>query len=126
VALSEPSFVWPAQGTITTPFIPHGHDGIDIGVLRDLTVRAAAPGVVVRVGQPTGFEGYGNVIMIRISVTMETLYAHLASWSVKPGDKVAAGQPIGIAGCTGTCTGTHLHFEVREDGEPVNPLRYLG
>jgi murein DD-endopeptidase MepM/ murein hydrolase activator NlpD len=122
----ESSFVWPAQGTITTPFIQHGHAGIDIGVLRNLTVRAAASGVVERVGQPAGFEGYGNVVVIRDSTTLETLYAHLASWSVKLGDKVTAGQEIGTAGCTGMCTGTHLHFEVRESGEPVNPLRFLG
>ncbi|MBV8079943.1 MAG: M23 family metallopeptidase [Actinobacteria bacterium] len=119
------TFTWPAQGTITTPFILHWHDGIDIGMLRSLTVRAAAAGTVELVGQPTGFEGYGNIVLIRVTSTIETLYAHLSSWSVKPGDTVVAGQPIGIAGCTGICTGTHLHFEVRDSGVPVNPLQFL-
>jgi murein DD-endopeptidase MepM/ murein hydrolase activator NlpD len=119
------SFVWPAQGTVTTPFFLHGHDGIDIGMLRSLTVRAAAGGVVELVGQPTGYEGYGNVVVIQVSPTLETIYAHLASWSVKVGDKIAASQPIGIAGCTGYCTGTHLHFEVRDSGTPINPMQFL-
>ena len=119
------SFVWPAQGTITTPFIPYGHDGIDIGMLRSLTVRAAAAGVVELVGYPVGYEGYGNVIVVRIAPTITAIYAHLSSYSVKPGDKVIAGQAIGIAGCTGMCTGTHLHFEVRISGTPVDPMRWL-
>ena len=119
------SFVWPAQGTITNPFTLHIHDGIDIGMLRSLTVRAAAAGTVVLVGQPYGYEGYGNVVVIQVSPAMITIYAHLASWSVKVGDAVLPNQPIGIAGCTGICTGTHLHFEVRVDGTPVNPMQFL-
>src|SRR3954468_7078826 len=122
----EPLLVWPADGTITTPFVPRGHAGIDIGTLRGLTVRAAAAGVVETVGEAPGYEGYGNVVVIRSSPTLVTLYAHLAAWSAKPGDRVAGGEAIGIAGCTGHCTGTHLHFEVREDGAAVNPLRFLG
>ena len=118
-------FVWPAQGSITTEFTPY-HDGIDIGSLRSLTVRAAAAGTVELVGRPVGYEGYGNVVVVRNAPGMITLYAHLASWSVKVGEKLSGGEPIGIAGCTGICTGTHLHFEVRLDGTPVNPLRFLG
>jgi murein DD-endopeptidase MepM/ murein hydrolase activator NlpD len=119
------SFVWPAQGTITTPFIPYGHAGIDIGMLRSLTVRAAVAGVVELVGYPQGYAGYGNVIVVRVNSTMETIYAHLASYSVKPGETVEAGEPIGVAGCTGLCTGTHLHFEVRISGTPVDPMQWL-
>jgi murein DD-endopeptidase MepM/ murein hydrolase activator NlpD len=119
------SFVWPAQGTITTPFIPYGHAGIDIGMLRTLTVRAAVAGVVELVGYPVGYAGYGNVIVVRVTPTMETIYAHLASYSVKPGETVNAGEAIGIAGCTGLCTGTHLHFEVRISGTPVDPMQWL-
>ncbi|HWB23335.1 MAG TPA: M23 family metallopeptidase [Gaiellaceae bacterium] len=119
------SFVWPAQGTITTPFIPYGHAGIDIGMLRTLTVRAAVAGTVELVGYPVGYSGYGNVIVVRVTPTMETIYAHLASYSVKPGDTVTAGQAIGVAGCTGLCTGTHLHFEVRISGTPVDPMQWL-
>ena len=51
------------------------------------------------------------------------LYAHLSRFSVRPGDEVIAGQPIGVAGCTGWCTGTHLHFELRFRGTPVDPRR---
>ena len=126
LTLGSPSFVWPAQGIVTTSFYRWGHDGIDIGMLRTLTVRAAAPGVVELAGQPAGYEGYGNVVTVRVAPGVVTIYAHLSSWSVKTGDKVAAGQPIGIAGCTGYCTGTHLHFEVREGGTAVNPLQFLG
>lgn len=119
-------FVWPAQGVVTTSFYRYGHDGIDIGMLRTLTVRAAAAGVVELVGQPVGYEGYGNVVVSRVAPGVVTIYSHLSSWSVKVGDKVTAGQPIGVAGCTGYCTGTHLHFEVRESGTAVNPLQFLG
>jgi murein DD-endopeptidase MepM/ murein hydrolase activator NlpD len=118
-------FVWPAQGTITTPFTPW-HDGIDIGILRTLTVRASAAGTVELVGRPYGYEGYGNVVVIRVSPLLQTVYAHLSSSSVKVGEKVLPNEPIGIAGCTGICTGTHLHFEVRSEGTPVNPLQFLG
>ena len=123
--ISVPVFVWPAQGTITTPFIPYGHAGIDIGMLKSLTVRAAVAGTVELVGYPVGYAGYGNVIVVRVNSTMETIYAHLASYSVKPGDVVTAGEAIGVAGCTGLCTGTHLHFEVRISGTPVDPMQWL-
>jgi murein DD-endopeptidase MepM/ murein hydrolase activator NlpD len=117
--------VWPAVGAITSPFgDDHGrwHPGIDIGSLRSLTVRAAQGGVVEQVGEPAGFEGYGNIIEIKAG-PYDELYAHLSSWQVKVGQHVAGGAPIGIAGCTGYCTGTHLHFEVRYGKTPVSPLR---
>src|SRR5437016_2859233 len=78
-------FVWPAQGVITTQFTPW-HDGIDIGSLRSLTVRSASAGIVELAGRPTGFEGYGNVVVVRVTPSTIALYAHLASWSVKVGD----------------------------------------
>lgn len=118
-------FVWPAQGRITTPFVPHGHAGIDIGSLSDLTIRAAVWGVVEKVGEQPGFDGYGNIVLVRVTPNLETLYAHLQSWDVKAGDPVVANEPLGIAGCTGICTGTHLHFEVRDDGAPVDPMQFL-
>jgi murein DD-endopeptidase MepM/ murein hydrolase activator NlpD len=119
-------FVWPEQGTITTPFIPGVHEGIDIGSLQNLTVRAAVWGIVEKTGEQQGFEGYGNIVLVRVTPTLETLYAHLDSWTVKPGDAVLATEPIGVAGCTGMCTGTHLHFEVRENGVAVDPMQFLG
>ncbi|MGI8422205.1 MAG: murein hydrolase activator EnvC family protein [Gaiellaceae bacterium] len=124
----ELSFVWPAQGTITSPFGQDGarwHSGLDIGVLRELAVTAAASGYVTGVGEQRGFEGYGNVVTVDAGDGYMLLYAHLASWSVQVGDYVGRGAAIGIAGCTGWCTGTHLHFELREDGQAISPLPYL-
>ncbi|HEX6491405.1 MAG TPA: M23 family metallopeptidase [Gaiellaceae bacterium] len=124
VPVEAPShFVWPAQGTITTPFIPGGHPGIDIGILRSFTIRAAAAGVVTNVGEPVGFVGYGLIVKVNVGGGYSTLYAHLARYRVRAGERVEAGEPIGVAGCTGWCTGTHLHFEVRLDGRPVSPFR---
>jgi murein DD-endopeptidase MepM/ murein hydrolase activator NlpD len=116
--------VWPAQGTITSPFghtEGRWHPGIDIGELRSLDVVAAVPGRVELVGEPTGYEGYGNVI-VEDSAGYQEVYAHLSAWQVQPGEVIRPGERIGTAGCTGDCTGTHLHFEVRRDGTAVSPL----
>ena len=117
-------FAWPAQGTITTPFTPY-HHGLDIGMLRSLDVRAAAPGKVLAVGYATGFEGYGDIVLIQVTPQVVTLYAHLASEKVRVGQEVSRGELLGIAGCTGYCTGVHLHFEVRENGVAVDPRNFL-
>jgi murein DD-endopeptidase MepM/ murein hydrolase activator NlpD len=114
---------WPAQGSVTTPFSA-GHPGIDIGILRSLSVRAAQPGMVIKVGRPQGFEGYGNVVEVADGRGYTTLYAHLSGWRVRVGEQVRQGQRIGTAGCTGWCTGTHLHFEMRLRGTPINPLLF--
>ena len=116
--------VWPAVGTITSPFGRdhyRWHPGIDIGMLRSLTVRAAQGGVVEQVGEPAGFSGYGNIVEVKAG-PYEELYAHLSSWHVRVGQRLSAGEPIAIAGCTGSCTGTHLHFEVRYRGHAVSPF----
>jgi murein DD-endopeptidase MepM/ murein hydrolase activator NlpD len=118
--------LWPAQGVITGVYGNDGgrrHPGIDIGILRSLAVRAAVPGRVILVGRPRGYEGYGNLVVVRTSKRQTELYAHLAGYRVKNGEHVRAGQRLGTAGCTGWCTGTHLHFEVRRNGRPVNPMR---
>ncbi|HEY8030679.1 MAG TPA: M23 family metallopeptidase [Gaiellaceae bacterium] len=117
-------FSWPAEGTITTPFTPY-HHGLDIGMLRSLEVRAAAPGKVVSVGYATGFEGYGNIVLVQVTPDVVTLYAHLSSYKVHPGEAIARGELLGIAGCTGYCTGVHLHFEVRQNGVAVDPRKFL-
>jgi murein DD-endopeptidase MepM/ murein hydrolase activator NlpD len=101
------------------------HPGIDIGMLRSLDIRAAAPGVVTAVGYTAGFEGYGNIVLVNAGAGLQTLYAHLSRLHAHVGAHVVPGQLLGIAGCTGTCTGTHLHFEVRVDGTAVSPLRFL-
>jgi len=69
--------------------------------------------------------GYGNATIVDHGGGIATLYAHQSRISVSEGERVARGQIIGRVGCTGTCTGDHLHFEVRIDGEPVNPVPYL-
>jgi len=118
---------WPAQGTVTAPFgddAGRWHPGIDIGILRSLAVRSAERGRVVAVGERYGYEGYGNVVQVAVGDGYTALYAHLAGWRVRVGQMVEAGQRIGTAGCTGSCTGTHLHFELRLHGRPVDPLRF--
>jgi murein DD-endopeptidase MepM/ murein hydrolase activator NlpD len=121
------SLLWPASGTITRGFgydatMQEFHTGIDIGSLRSLDVRAAGPGVVAATGYASGFEGYGNVVLVDMGSGIEALYAHLASVRVAVGDVVWPGELLGHAGCTGWCTGTHLHFELRDDGVAFDPF----
>jgi murein DD-endopeptidase MepM/ murein hydrolase activator NlpD len=122
--------VWPANGTVTSPFGvwrgSHRHGGIDIGMLRTLRLRAVAKGVVRRAGYAAGYAGYGKVVIIDLPGPYTALYAHLSSVRVRPGQRVRKGQRIGLAGCTGSCSGTHLHFEIKRAGLSVNPLRFLG
>ena len=120
---------WPADGTVTDGFGPRWgrmHLGIDVGVLRSLDVRAAARGTVLAAGWLAGYEGYGNVVMVDVGRGYSLLYAHLSSAHVAPGQWLATGDPIGEAGCTGSCTGTHLHFELRLNDVPIDPAPYLG
>jgi murein DD-endopeptidase MepM/ murein hydrolase activator NlpD len=120
---------WPAQGTVTSGFGRDGtrwHPGIDIGTLYSLDITAAAPGRVLRVGEQTGYEGYGNVVEVNVGGGFTLLYAHLAGESVHRGDWVVAGERLGIAGCTGWCTGTHLHLELRYRGVATDPSLLLG
>jgi len=122
------TLVWPADGTMTDGYGPRWgrmHLGIDIGILDRLDVRAATSGTVTAAGWLTGFEGYGNVVMVDAGSGYSLLYAHLSASHVVPGQWLAEGEPIGQAGCTGSCTGTHLHLELRLDGVPIDPAPYL-
>jgi murein DD-endopeptidase MepM/ murein hydrolase activator NlpD len=101
------------------------HAGLDIAVLRTSRVHAAADGVVVAVGWLPEHSGYGNVVKIRHRPGFVTMYAHLSSARVRVGELVTRGEWIAAAGCTGSCTGPHLHFEVHLRGRPVDPLPYL-
>ena len=115
---------WPAQGTVTSPFGRDGyrwHPGLDIGILQSLSVTAAAPGRVTDVGYLAGYDGYGAVVVIEHRNGYSTLYAHLSQPLVRRGQLVWTGERIGIAGCTGWCTGTHLHFELRHRDVAMDP-----
>jgi murein DD-endopeptidase MepM/ murein hydrolase activator NlpD len=123
---------WPVSGPITSPFGMRTnpisgrflmHTGIDIGVEMGTTVTAAAAGRVISAGWNDG--GYGNLIIIDNGGSMSTLYAHLSQIFVAADQEVKAGQAIGAAGSTGESTGPHVHFEVRIDGKPVDPMTYL-
>jgi murein DD-endopeptidase MepM/ murein hydrolase activator NlpD len=123
------SLDWPADGTMTDGFGPRWgrtHLGLDVGILRSLDVRAAEGGTVTAAGWLTGYEGYGNVVTVDIGSGYSLLYAHLSVAQVVPGQWVSPGDAIGQAGCTGSCTGTHLHFELRKHGVPIDPFPYLG
>jgi murein DD-endopeptidase MepM/ murein hydrolase activator NlpD len=98
------------------------HNGIDIDLQVWDTVVAAFPGVV-RVARAYG--GYGRVVVIRHYNGLETTYAHLHRFKVKEGERVEGGQLIGLGGSSGHSTGSHLHFEVRFKGVPINPLSFI-
>jgi murein DD-endopeptidase MepM/ murein hydrolase activator NlpD len=121
-------FLWPADGILSSPFGPRAggfHPGIDIGSLTSLTVRAASSGRVEATGALMGYEGYGYVVVLDIGGGFTTVYAHLARTIAHTGAVVARGDTIGIAGCTGFCSGTHLHFELRDHGRAVDPLAFF-
>ncbi len=129
-AASSSGFIWPVSGPITSPYgprcLPNGdcsfHPGIDIGVPSGTPIRAAAAGTVIYSGW---MDGYGNLVVIDHANGLATAYAHQSSIAAGNGTSVSQGQVIGYVGCTGYCFGPHLHFEVRVNGEPVNPLNYL-
>lgn len=124
----EEAFTVPLAGPLESGFGSRWgrtHSGVDIAVLGTDRVRAALPGVVTASGYLKGYSGYGNTVRISHAGGIATMYAHLASASVRPGDRVRGGQQIARAGCTGSCTGAHLHFEVRVRGKLVDPLRFL-
>jgi murein DD-endopeptidase MepM/ murein hydrolase activator NlpD len=122
-----PLFIWPAPGAITSPFGDHrNHPGIDIDGVTGDPVIAARTGTVVLAGMaPAAFSGYGNVVAIDAGEGMLNLYAHLSRVDVAMGQVVQQGQQIGAIGATGIATGDHLHFEVRIDNKPVDPMPYL-
>jgi len=114
------TFIWPTGNTfISGNDFWSGHLAIDIGAMQGQTVYASDSGVVVYAGSISG--GYGNMVFIDHGNGYSTLYAHLSSISVRCGQSVYQGGPIGAAGSTGKSTGPHLHFEVRYFGGFINP-----
>ena len=122
---SAAGLIWPLQGPITSPFGPRWggfHPGIDIGVPEGTPIHAAAAGTVIWCGWDGG---YGNLVVIDHHDGIATAYAHQSQIEVSCNENVDQGQVIGLVGSTGFSTGPHLHFEVRVNGTPVDPLGYL-
>jgi|SRR5581483_6927837 len=122
---SSAGLIWPVSGPITSPFgwrWGRMHEGIDIGVGYGTPIHAAAAGTVIYCGWESG---YGNFVVIDHGGNLATAYGHQSSIAVSCGQQVSQGQVIGYVGCTGHCFGPHLHFEVRINGNAVDPLGYL-
>ncbi|HEU4489083.1 MAG TPA: peptidoglycan DD-metalloendopeptidase family protein, partial [Actinomycetota bacterium] len=124
-------FLWPAAGGVSSPFGYRVHPifgdlrlhtGVDIGAAYGAPVVAGDAGTVAFAG---AMGGYGNAIVVDHGGGIATTYNHLSAFGVVTGQEVARGEVLGAVGCTGYCTGPHLHFEVRVNGSPVDPMPYL-
>lgn len=98
------------------------HNGVDLAAARGTPVYATADG---QIGRAQYFGSYGNYVQIEHGGAMQTRYAHLSSYTVNAGETVRKGDLIGYIGSTGRSTGPHLHYEVRVEGEPVDPIPYM-
>lgn len=125
------ALIWPVNGVVTSPYgyrthpifgTTIYHSGIDIGVDYGTPVHAADGGVVVEAGW---ISGYGYAVIIDHGNGLSTLYGHNQELAVSEGQSVSQGQVIAYAGSTGNSTGPHVHFEVRANGDPVDPSAYL-
>jgi murein DD-endopeptidase MepM/ murein hydrolase activator NlpD len=126
------SMIWPVDGPIASGFGPRTieghyefHPGIDIAVPEGTPIRAALTGTVAFTESEAESGGYGNYTCIDHGGGLSTCYAHQSAFAVSPGEGVQQGEVIGYSGCTGYCLGPHVHFEVRINGEVVDPLGYL-
>jgi murein DD-endopeptidase MepM/ murein hydrolase activator NlpD len=122
---AQQGFIWPVNGRISSRFGPRGrgfHYGIDIIAPVGTVVRAAESGVVSYSGW---MSGYGRVVIITHASGLQTVYAHNSVNLVREGQRVNKGDPIARVGSTGNATCPHLHFEVRRNGRPVDPLEFL-
>lgn len=122
---SSQGFIWPLNGAVTSYYGPRWgsmHTGIDVDGVTGQPLVAAKEGQVVLAAP---YSGYGNAVIIDHGGGYGTLYAHMSSFNTSNGAYVDQGDIIGYVGCTGSCTGDHLHFEVRVNGNPVDPMPYL-
>ncbi len=126
VVRSSSGLIWPVSGPVTSGYgwrWGRMHEGIDISVPSGTPVSAAASGLVIYAGW---MGGYGNLVVVDHGGGLATAYAHNTSVAVGSGTSVSQGQTIAYAGSTGNSTGPHVHFEVRVNGSPADPLGYLG
>ncbi len=117
---------WPLRGVLYARFGNKGkepHDGIDLAAPAGTPVKTALPGVVMFAGEQ---KGYGLIVLVEHADKLVTLYAHNRDLRVKTGQKVREGQVVSTVGDSGRTSGPHLHFEVRQNGVPVDPLKLLG
>ena len=122
---SATGFMWPLNGAVTSYYGPRWgsmHTGIDIDGTTGTPVVASKAGTV---SMASSYSGYGNAVIVDHGGGYQTLYAHLSGFAVSSGQTVSQGQVVGYVGCTGSCTGDHLHFEVRVNGSPQDPMNYL-
>ncbi len=131
VVLGTGQMSYPSDGEITSGFgwrmhpilgYQRFHSGVDFGADYGSTIRAADRGVVIFAGW---YGGYGNAVIIDHGNNITTLYGHTSGLYVSEGQAIERGQPIAAVGSTGLSTGPHLHFEVRQNGEPVDPMAYF-
>jgi murein DD-endopeptidase MepM/ murein hydrolase activator NlpD len=122
-------YIWPLRGSITSGFGRRGfwigssnfHTGLDIAAGYGAPIRAAHTGTIIE----AGYGYFGLNIRVAVGGGVVNIYGHMSRITVGAGSVVARGQIIGYEGCSGICTGPHLHFEVQRYGTPVNPLAYL-
>jgi len=129
--ISQTPAITPVKGILTSGFgyrndpVTHGrgdHQGVDIAAAPGQPVRASADGIVMRAGT---IGALGKAIYLAHGYGVTTRYGHMSKVEVRPGQRVKRGDIIGRVGNTGRSTGYHLHYEVRQDGQPVNPLVYI-
>ena len=125
---SAAGFIWPIEGTVTSGFgyrWGRMHEGVDIAAAEGTPIRAAATGTVILMQSEYESGGYGNYTCIDHGGGLSTCYAHQSSFATSVGARVSQGDLIGYVGNTGHSYGAHLHFEVRINGAPTDPLGYL-
>lgn len=127
---STPS-IWPSKGWVTSPFgyrvspftgLMKMHSGIDVAAAQGTPIVATGSGVVTFVGSKAG---YGNAVVIDHGYGITSLYGHNYRNLAEIGDRVSRGDKIAMLGCSGRCTGPHVHYEIRVNNVPVNPYNYI-
>lgn len=124
---SDHFFIWPLKtATLSQTYSMHSdnkHKGLDLAAPKGSSIRSSAAGTVMLSGQK--YSGYGNMVIIRHTNELMTVYAHLDRVYVKNGQSVQQGENIGDVGSTGISSGDHLHFEVIQNNYQINPLDFL-